>query len=503
MTAVTAENVGRRVKNRQNFELRHCTGKVLNSGWMSLGVVRRGWAEWYDMSRRTRKSIGLVGLGLIGNRVREVLRHKGFQVFVWNRTPRPVPNFVGAPAELAEMCDFIQIFVSDDDALLFVVKQLSPALAARHVVIAHSTVSPHTMTAAAEIVARRGARFAEAPFTGSKEAAEKGELVYYVAGEPEVVREVRPLLQASSKEILEMGDIGQATAIKVATNMVTAATVQAAAEALALVQATGLSPEKFAAALQQNASYSKTLAMKLPKMIEQNFERHFSVQHMLKDMQIASRLGLTNHLELGVTAAARDRLMEQMQRGHGDEDYSAVARKYVPEPGKAGAEPELELFQRRSAETKSQPKPETRSVIAEPPAPVQPAIHAAEIPVQPSAPPAEPQLVRQQEPAAVEPASLAAENGTELGSDKPTGEAEPVAPPETALEALQSHAPAAPFLNPVEPAGSPVQQAEQPAAEVPEQAAQAFSSQSSDQLPEDEPPQPRGFFSKLLRRANT
>ena len=81
------------------------------------------------MSRRTRKNIGLVGLGLIGNRVREVLRHKGFQVFVWNRTPRPVPNFVGAPAELAEMCDFIQIFVSDDDALLFVVKQLSPALA--------------------------------------------------------------------------------------------------------------------------------------------------------------------------------------------------------------------------------------------------------------------------------------------------------------------------------------------------------------------------------------
>src|SRR5438128_119583 len=155
------------------------------------------------MSRRTRKNIGLIGLGLIGNRVREILRHKGFQVFVWNRTPRPIPNFVGAPAELAEMCDFIQIFVSDDDALLFVVKQLSPALATRHIVIAHPTVSPLTMISAAEIVQRRGARFVEAPFTGSKEAAEKGELVYYVAGEAEVIREVRPLLEASSKEMLE------------------------------------------------------------------------------------------------------------------------------------------------------------------------------------------------------------------------------------------------------------------------------------------------------------
>src|SRR3954462_13917852 len=125
------------------------------------------------MSRRTRKNIGLVGLGLIGSRVREVLRQKGFQVFVWNRTPRAVPNFVGAPAELAEMCDYIQIFVSDDDALLDVIRQLAPALTARHIVIAHPTVAPHSMRSAADLVERRGARFVEAPFTGSKLGAEK------------------------------------------------------------------------------------------------------------------------------------------------------------------------------------------------------------------------------------------------------------------------------------------------------------------------------------------
>src|ERR1700760_3218757 len=114
------------------------------------------------MARRTRKNVGVLGLGIIGSRVAENLRERGFHVFVWNRNPRPVPNFVGAPAELAEMCDYIQIFVSDDDALLFVVKQLSPALSARHIVIAHPTVAPQTMVAAGEIVERRGARFIEA-----------------------------------------------------------------------------------------------------------------------------------------------------------------------------------------------------------------------------------------------------------------------------------------------------------------------------------------------------
>ena len=297
------------------------------------------------MSRRTRKNIGIIGLGIIGSRVCDVLRRKGFHVFVWNRTPRPVPNFVGAPAELAEMCDCLQIFVSDDEALDHVVKQLSPGLTPRHVVIAHSTVAPHAMTAAAEAVERRGARFVEAPFTGSKEAAEKGELVYYLGGDDDAIQEARPILEASSKQILEIGQVGQATAIKLATNMVTAATVQAAAEAMALVDALGVPAEKFVTAMQGNASQSITLKMKLPKMMAREFDPHFSVKHMLKDMQIASRLGLSHHLELGVSSAARDRLLEQIQHGHGDEDYSALIRKYFPDVRQATEDQsDLELF---------------------------------------------------------------------------------------------------------------------------------------------------------------
>src|SRR6267154_296051 len=82
-----------------------------------------------------------------------------------------------------------------------------------------------------------------------------------------------------------------------------------------------------------NASYSGTLAMKLPKMLGRDFAPHFSVKHMLKDVQIASQIALSHYLDLGVTAAARDQLFEQMQWGHGDDDYSAVLRKYLHEPG--------------------------------------------------------------------------------------------------------------------------------------------------------------------------
>jgi 3-hydroxyisobutyrate dehydrogenase-like beta-hydroxyacid dehydrogenase len=288
------------------------------------------------MFHRTHKKIGVIGLGIIGRGVTAHLRRKGFQVFVWNRTPRPVPNFVGSLAELAELCNYIQIFVSNDEALLETVHRLSEKLARKHVVLAHSTVAPDSMRAAADIVEHCGAQFVDAPFTGSKLAAEKGELVYYVAGNGAALRDARPVLEASARQIVEIGAIGQATAVKIATNMITAASVQGAAEALALAQALGLPLEKFIEAMKANASYSATLAMKMPKMIQRDFEPHFSVKHMLKDMQIGNQLGSSHYLDLGVTAAARDRLLEQMQWGHGDEDYSAVARKYLSEIEPAG-----------------------------------------------------------------------------------------------------------------------------------------------------------------------
>jgi 3-hydroxyisobutyrate dehydrogenase-like beta-hydroxyacid dehydrogenase len=282
------------------------------------------------MSIRTRKNVGVIGLGIIGQRVADNLRERGFHVFVWNRTPRPVPNFVGSPSEVAELCDFIQIFVSDDEALLQTAQRITRDLSPNHIVMAHCTVSPDTMRAAAEIIEKRGARFLDAPFTGSKTAAEKGQLVYYVGGDEAALRQARPVLEASSKEIIEMGKVGDATTIKVATNMVTAASVQGAAEALALISKSGLPVEKFADAMRNNGSNSPTLDMKLPMMMEGNFEAHFSVKHMLKDVVIATRLARAFGMEFGATDASRHGLTEEMRQGRGDDDYSSLFRQYFP-----------------------------------------------------------------------------------------------------------------------------------------------------------------------------
>jgi 3-hydroxyisobutyrate dehydrogenase-like beta-hydroxyacid dehydrogenase len=296
------------------------------------------------MPRRNSKNVGLIGLGIIGQRVAESLRRHGFHVFVWNRTPRPVPNFLGSPAAVAELCDFVQIFVADDDALLEVVRQMAPKLTAQHIVAAHSTVAPDSMRMAAALVQRRGARFLDAPFTGSKMAAAKGELVYYVAGDDGALEQVRKLLEASSKEIVEIGEIGQATTIKIATNIVTAATVQAGAEALALVAKSGIAPEKLLAAFESNSVHSATLAMKLPKIMKGDFEPHFSVKHMLKDVQLAGKMARALELDLAINETLRDALIDEVKKGRADDDYSSIAHRYLPE-GVSGCMPSEPVVQ--------------------------------------------------------------------------------------------------------------------------------------------------------------
>src|SRR5438270_1422299 len=377
------------------------------------------------MASRTRKNIGVLGLGIIGQRVVSNLRERGYHVFVWNRTPRPVPNFVGSPAEVAELCDYIQIFVSDDDALLQMMQRMMPNLTAHHIVMAHCTVSPDTMRAAAEMAERRGAHLLDCPFTGSKNAAEKGELVYYVGGDEAALSRARPILEASSKEIIEIGRVGDATTVKVATNMVTAASVQAAAEALALVSKSGLPAEKFAAAMKNNGSYSATLDMKLPMMMEGNFEPHFSVKHMLKDIVIATRLARGFGIEFGATDASRHGLTEEMRQGRGDSDYSSLFRQYFPAGGPIGAPANGEEDQPRLAgideaktgepekvpvavETSAEVPSEAKAMgeVVQAPAQAEPALaseasgHTDVAAAPPEPPPAVPEMPAAKEPAA-------------------------------------------------------------------------------------------------------
>ena len=282
------------------------------------------------MPRKSRKNVGLIGLGIIGTRVAAGLRAAGFQVYVWNRSAKPSPNFLGSPAEIAQAADIIQIFVADAAALFEVIESMADTLTPEHVVVCSATVGPEAVIEAAGFVQSRGAGFLDAPFTGSKVAAEKRQLVYYIGGDDAVFQRAKPVLEASSKAIVRIGDIGHAATVKVVTNMISAVTVQTLAEGLAIVQRAGLDPAVLAAAIEQNACRSGVVELKLPKMAAGDYEPHFSLKHMFKDVQLGIQMANSLDLEIPVTTVTAGVMYGAMNRGWADLDFSALYKVYAP-----------------------------------------------------------------------------------------------------------------------------------------------------------------------------
>jgi hypothetical protein len=239
--------------------------------------------------------------------------------------------------------------------------------------------------------------------------------------------------------------------------------VQAAAEALALISKSGLSAEKFATAMKNNGSNSVTLDMKLPMMMEGNFEPHFSVKHMLKDVVIATRLARNFGIEFGATDASRHGLTEEMRQGRGDADYSSLFRQYFPAGGPLGAPSNGEEDQPQLAGIDEAKTEETAAA----PAPV---------------------------PVAVETTAEVPSEAKAMGEVVPAPEAEPVAQ-EVAGHKDVASAPAEPALSPT-PAPAPEPKKE-PAAEAPkEDTILKFPTPAK----EEETEEPRGLWGGFWRR---
>lgn len=307
------------------------------------------------MRRKSRKNVGLIGLGIIGSRVATRLRSAGYHVHVWNRSPRPEPNFLGSAAEVAEACPVVQIFVSDARAVFEVIENMLPKLNDRHTILCNATIGPEDTREAARRVTATGAQFLDAPFTGSKNAAANGDLVYYIGGDDDALAQVEPVLKASSKAIVKIGKIGDAAAIKVATNMLAAVEVQALAEALALSQRSGISSEVFLHAMEMHGTRSGLIDMKLPGMISGNYEPHFAMQHMFKDVRLGIKMANALDLDIPTTSATAGLIYGAIDRGWADLDYSALMQMYEQPPAAPNenveAEDEKEEKQESGAET--------------------------------------------------------------------------------------------------------------------------------------------------------
>jgi 3-hydroxyisobutyrate dehydrogenase/glyoxylate/succinic semialdehyde reductase len=271
----------------------------------------------------------VLGLGIIGSRACSRLAEAGWSAACWNRTPKDLPGAAAAPEEAIDGASVISIYLKDAPALREVAGRIGPFLKAGQIVLNHSTVDLETTLWLEQLCHARDCRFLDAPFTGSKVAAGGGQLVYYIGGDPALAAELDGFLSITSRARLQCGPVGTATVVKLATNLISACTVQAMAESLAIATRHGVPAECLLKAVAENVSGSPLTAMKFPTMLAGNYETHFSLSNMGKDSRYMLALAEAAGLDTPGIAAVSRRMAELCEAGLGNLDYSALAKPYL------------------------------------------------------------------------------------------------------------------------------------------------------------------------------
>ncbi len=270
--------------------------------------------------------ISVLGLGIIGSAWAKNLIADGHEVRTWNRTPKEFPNFCASIQEAVAGADALFIVVADPPAVQSVLDQIKPVLHSGQLVIQSSTISAKWTLEFATQVQATGALFLEAPFTGSKLAAEDRKTVYYLGGDAAVIEKARPILERLSGTIMHIGPLGTASTLKLAMNLNIASVAQALSESLTFCRASGISDDTYFGALKVNVSRSGVADLKEPKLRQHDYSPQFSVKHMAKDLRLTLETAADAKLSLRQTELVKDIYERGIAAGWSDDDFIGLVR---------------------------------------------------------------------------------------------------------------------------------------------------------------------------------
>ncbi|WP_027087715.1 NAD(P)-binding domain-containing protein [Cohnella panacarvi] len=290
------------------------------------------------------KSIGFIGLGVMGEPMAANLLRKGYSVTVYNRSAgkdeqlvKLGADSVSTPAAAARSVDVVITMVSNDAAIeeiYYGADGMIAALKPGTVVIDSSTISPELSRRLAASVGERFGDFIDAPVTGSKPAAIDGTLLFMAGGDEQVVEAHRELLLTMGREVIYMGASGNGSTAKLAHNTIVGINAAGLIEGMAIAAKSGIDASAFLRIVQSGGAASKQADLKGRKIIDRDYGVQFSLALMLKDLRLSSVLTDGIGVSTPMLEAAKSLFQIGHAAGLGEKDLSALAQVYESWIGK-------------------------------------------------------------------------------------------------------------------------------------------------------------------------
>jgi 2-hydroxy-3-oxopropionate reductase len=280
------------------------------------------------------KTVGYIGLGLMGKPMARNIMKAGYPVVVHNRSRGKVQELVSegakeafTPAEVAAQCDVVFTNLPDSpDVELVALGKDGIIEGAREgmIFVDNSTIKPATARMIAEKLAEKGVRSLDAPVSGGDIGAIKGTLSIMVGGPTDALEEVLPIFEAMGKTITHVGDTGAGQIAKAANQIMVAAQMVALGELLILAQKAGADPQKVVQAIQGGAAQCWTLDNKPQRLFAGNRQPGFKAYMQAKDLNIVMETARTYGVPVPGTAVNTQLFNAMLENGMEEYDNSAV-----------------------------------------------------------------------------------------------------------------------------------------------------------------------------------
>jgi 3-hydroxyisobutyrate dehydrogenase len=271
-------------------------------------------------------NVAVLGMGVMGRAMASVLAGAGVTTTVWNRHRRDADGVrvAGTVAEAVGDADVVITMLTDADAVLAVAGEMLPAMPSGAVWAQMSTIGVDGFDRAAALVTsqRPDVVLVDAPVSGSRGPAAKGELVVFASGPAAVRDRVAPVFDAVGKRTVWVGEAGQGTRMKLVNNTLLAFQAQGIAESLGLAASLGVDLPTVLDALDGSPLVSAWAAPKLDRIGRGDYSDEYSLALATKDVGLAVGEG-----SLPVAPHILELWRQAVGKGLGDDDLTVITRE--------------------------------------------------------------------------------------------------------------------------------------------------------------------------------
>ncbi|MDL0427874.1 NAD(P)-dependent oxidoreductase [Bacillus velezensis] len=243
------------------------------------------------------KTVGFIGLGVMGNSMASHILEAGYPVLVYTRTKQKAEEILNKGAvwqetvkDLSEKADIIITMVgypSDVEDIYLGENGILRHAKEGAFVIDMTTSKPSLAKKIAEKAKEKSIHALDAPVSGGDIGARNGTLAIMAGGEKEAFEACLPLFSVMGENIQYQGPAGSGQHTKMCNLIAIAAGMVGVAEAMAYAEKSGLNPEQVLKSITTGAAGSWSLSNLAPRMLKGDFAPGFYVKHFIKDMGIA------------------------------------------------------------------------------------------------------------------------------------------------------------------------------------------------------------------------